>query len=675
MFDTDIRFVKGVGEKRAEALKSLGIDSVDSLLEFFPRSYENWSVHTKISDAVTFAPVCIKARITTPIEANYIRKNMVIYKFAAEDDSGTIFVTLFNTKYLADSLIKGEEYLFFGKVEGDVGRRVREMNSPKIRPLQYNRIHPIYPSNSKISTREIERIMSAAVKDFIPTEALPEDIIKNNSLCPIDYAIRNIHFPESNEAITEARKRLSFEEMFVWQCTMTYTKLKRKQHCAPLIKSDALCEFTSSLPFGLTNAQKRVIDEALCDMRSGMPMNRLVQGDVGCGKTAVAAALVFCTVKSGYQAALMAPTEVLAEQHFETFKKFFANSQISVRLLTGHTPTREKTKIKNEISDGSVDLLIGTHAIIESDVTFKNLALTITDEQHRFGVEQRSTLVKKGDASHTLVMSATPIPRTLALIVYGELDISRIDEKPSNRQAISTYAVNSEYHERIYRFLKKHLDSGRQCYIVCPLVEEGENSGDLIPVTQYYEYLSQKVFKDYNVGILYGKMKPKEKDETMKNFSEGEIQLLVSTTVIEVGIDVPNATVMVIENADRFGLSQLHQLRGRIGRGEEKSTCILVSDSKSRETAARLKIMCETADGFVIADEDLKMRGPGDFLGHRQHGLPEFKVADLVNDIDLFKTSGKAAAELIKNNFKLEGLPELQRKIKTVLRNARSGNN
>lgn len=675
MFDTDIRFVKGVGEKRAEALKSLGIDSVDSLLEFFPRSYENWSLHTKIRDAEPLSPVCIKAKIVTPVETNHIKKNMVIYKFAAKDESGTVFVTLFNTKYVAESLINGEEYLFYGKIDGNKGRALRTMNSPKIRPLQYNRIHPIYPSNSKIGTGEIERIMSAAVEKFVPEETLPEEIIKANTLCPIDYAVKNIHFPESNEAIEIARKRLSFEEMFVWQCAMTYTKLKRKKQGAAIIKSDALCEFISSLPFELTNAQKRVINEALGDMHSGLPMNRLVQGDVGSGKTAVAAALAFCTVKSNYQAALMAPTEVLAEQHYETFKKFFGNFGINVRLLTGSTAAKEKSAVKKEAADGTVDLLIGTHAIIEDDVTFKNLALTITDEQHRFGVEQRSTLIKKGNAAHTLVMSATPIPRTLSLIVYGELDISRIDEKPSNRQEISTYAVNSHYHERVYKFLKKHLDEGRQAYIVCALVNESEASGELIPVTKYYDYLSNEIFKGYNLGILHGKMKPKEKDRTMKEFSSGKIQLLVATTVIEVGIDVPNAVVMVIENADRFGLSQLHQLRGRIGRGKEKSTCILISDSDSRDTSSRLKIMCETTDGFLIADEDLKLRGPGDFLGHRQHGLPEFRIADLVNDLELFKMSGQAARELIEKNYKLEGLTELQRKIKTVLKNAKSRNN
>ena len=423
----------------------------------------------------------------------------------------------------------------------------------------------------------------------------------------------------------------------------------------------------------MTNAQQRVVNECVEDMSYGRPMNRLVQGDVGSGKTAVAAAVMYVAAKNGLQSALMAPTEILAEQHYKTILKFNENTGVRCGLLTGSTTKKQKTLIKDALKKGEIDVIIGTHALISDDVEFENLGLVITDEQHRFGVAQRGKLSSKGENPHTLVMSATPIPRTLGLIIYGDLDISIIDEYPKGRQKIDTYYVDTSYRNRIYNYIKKFLNEGRQGYIVCPLVEENETL-DITPATEYYEKLSAGVFKDYSLGLLHGKMNPKDKDAVMRKFASGEIQLLIATTVIEVGIDVPNAVVMVIENAERFGLSQLHQLRGRIGRGEYKSDCILISDSNSEETHQRLNVIKSTADGFKIADADLELRGPGDFLGSRQHGLPDMKIADLFADRDVLRMAGNEVANLIKKDptLKLEENKGLRGEISTLYKKLNS---
>ncbi len=661
MFNTDLKFIKGVGEKRAEALHSLGIHSVGSLLRYYPRAYENWGEISDIASAVSGTDVCIRARISSTVNRSPIRKNMTVYKFFAEDGTGTLLVTLFNNDYLAKSLVKGEEYLFYGRTTGVTV--MKEMNSPKIKPLSFMKIRPVYPSAGGLSSADFERMIGNALQKTALNETLPQSIIDAYSLCGLDTALRNIHFPKTYSDVYEARRRLAFEEMFVLQSLMIYSKMHTGGQSGIAI-ADRSHEFIKGLPYVLTAAQLRTVAECTADMNSGHPMHRLVQGDVGSGKTVVAAAVIYSCIKNGYQAALMVPTEVLAEQHFNSMQALFKDCGVNICLLTGSVTKSNKQRIKDAVGNGKYDLVIGTHAVIQEDVAFKNLALVVTDEQHRFGVAQRASLYKKGVSPHMLVMSATPIPRTLAMIVYGELDISIIDEMPKGRQPIDTFAVTSDYHTRIYNYVKKHLDEGRQGYIVCPLVEEGETDNGLIPATEYYKQLQDGPFRNYSVGLLHGKMKPREKDKVMKAFAKGEIQLLVATTVIEVGIDVPNAVIMVIENADRFGLSQLHQLRGRIGRGAHKSTCILVSDAAGKQSALRLGIMCRTSDGFKIADEDLKMRGPGDIIGKRQHGLPELKIADLTNDIELFRQAGKAAAGLIKSDPKLTDYPELREMIK-----------
>ncbi len=640
----NIQYLKGVGEKRARLLHKLGIDTVGALLRFYPRSYEDWSRITPIRDARGEGNVCIRARVTAPVKEHRVKQNMTLYRFTVADDSGTMQITIFNNKYDAEKIHYGYEYLFFGKINPN--SFVLEMSSPAISSVEMAQIRPIYGQTRGMNSYAIEKLMKNAISSVRLDEFLPEKIVQQNGLCSFEYAIKNIHFPSSTKALEEARRRLVFEELFMLQSGLLLLKSHNRGLTPCVMKRDMTDEFIGSLPFMMTAAQVRSVKECVADMSSNRPMSRLVQGDVGSGKTAVAAAVAYNSVKNGYQAALMAPTEILAEQHFKTFSAFFENTGITVALLTGSLTKKKKDAVKAAISAGEVDIVIGTHALISDNVAFNALGLVITDEQHRFGVAQRSALSSKGNSPHVLVMSATPIPRTLAMIMYGDLDISVIDEYPKGRQEIETYAVSSALHKRVYNYIKKHIDEGRQGYIVCPLVEEGEEDSTLISAEEYYEKLSADEFKDYKVGLLHGKMKPAAKEAVMRSFSEGEIDLLIATTVIEVGIDVPNAAIMVIENAERFGLSQLHQLRGRIGRGPFKSTCIFISDGgeKSQE---RLSIMCGTMDGFKIADEDLRLRGPGDFLGNRQHGLPELHIADLLTDLPTLRLAGKQAHELL----------------------------
>lgn len=663
-YSTDIKFIKGVGDVCAERFKKLGINTVYDLLYFFPRDYEDWSKITPIMDAPFGEQCCVKAIITNAPVGIRTKSGAMLFKAVATDGEGILMLTFFNNKYVVNQLFENEEYLFFGKINQNVVGG-REMLSPRfVKATANDRIHPIYRQTEKLTSKKIETTVAnlfSALRGGIE-ETLPDYIIQKYRLMGLEESLYHIHFPENDESLRLARRRLIFEELLCMQLGLLFLRERSRRNTSVRLKTDKTDEFYSILPYKPTSAQKRCIAECLEDMRSLRPMNRLLQGDVGSGKTTVAAALIYNAVQNGYQCALMVPTEVLAEQHCQSLSKIFGE-RMHIALLTGSVKASQKKKIKEGLLNGSVDLVVGTHAIISEDVAFKKLGFVITDEQHRFGVNQRTALVKKGCNPHTLVMSATPIPRTLGLIIYGDLDISVIDELPKGRQPIDTFFVTTDYHNRLYKFIKKHLDEGRQGYIICPLVEESET--ELVPAEEYAEYLQNNVFVDYQVGLLHGKMKPKQKDEVMRDFAENKIQLLVATVVVEVGIDVPNAAVMLIENAERFGLSQLHQLRGRIGRGQFKSTCVLVSDAQNEEAQNRLNIMCKTTDGFKIAEEDLKQRGPGDFLGSRQHGLPELRLANIVTDTKILYAAQKQAENILFADPALS-LPEHKQLKKTV---------
>lgn len=650
--NSSIKYIKGIGEKRAELFNSLGIFDVDSLLYFYPRKYEDWTNTTSVAEAVNGETVCIKATMITPVKESMIRKGLTLYKCRFSDGESVIAVTIFNNKYLANSLRVYEDYVLFGKLEKNF--TTASMSSPQIEKITAtDSIHPIYPAKERLNSKAISKAVRTALDeiDEIP-EILSGDILEKYNLISLDKAIRDIHFPKKEEDIAPARNRLIFDELLVLQLGLLKLKGTKKKETGIKIENDFTEEFMSLLPFEMTGAQKRAMADCIKDMQGDYPMSRLIQGDVGSGKTAVGAGVIYTAVKNGYQTALMAPTEILATQHFESLSKLLSPVGIRVELLTGSASAKQKKEIKSRLIDGEIDLLIGTHALIQNDVEFENLGLVITDEQHRFGVKQRAALAEKGTDVHTIVMSATPIPRTLGLILYGDLDISIIDELPPGRQEIRTDVVTSGYDSRIYRFVRDAVDKGEQCYIVCPAVEENEI--DVKSAEQLAEELSQGAFKGYNLGLLHGKMKPKQKENVMKAFVQGDVQILVATTVVEVGVDVPNATIMVIENADRFGLSQLHQLRGRIGRGSKKSYCILVSDNKSEASRERLLTMKKYSDGFRIADEDLKARGPGDFFGSRQHGLPDLKIADMVNDVETLHLTQGCAREILASDFNLD---------------------
>lgn len=652
--ESDIKFIKGVGAKRAELFYKLGIFCVDALIHFYPRKYEDWTQTKTVSEVNNGDNISIKATMITPVKEHMIRRGMTLYKCRFSDGENIINVTIFNNKYLAQSLRIYEDYILFGKIEKNL--TTAAMSSPKIEKIDTGiRVHPIYPASGKLTSNMIAKVIKTALDnlDTIP-ETLDIGIRKKYNLISLDKAVRSIHSPENESEIYEARKRLIFEELLTLQLGLLKLKSNKKSKTSIHITKDYTDEFLPLLPYALTNAQQRAISECITDMQGVYPMNRLLQGDVGSGKTAVAAGIIYTAVKNGYQCALMAPTELLAQQHFESISKTFRNTDIKIKLLTGATKAAEKREIKSQLMEGTIDLLIGTHAIIQNDVAFKNAGLMITDEQHRFGVKQRAALADKGEDIHSLVMSATPIPRTLGLIIYGDLDISILDELPPNRQEIRTDVVDSRYNNRLYKFIKDAVNRGEQCYIICPMVEETEESVNLKSAEQFAEELSQTAFRGYNLGLLHGKMKAKEKDAVMKAFADGDVQILVSTTVVEVGVDVPNATIMVIENAERFGLSQLHQLRGRIGRGSKKSYCVLVSDSKSENARNRLLTMKKYSDGFKIADEDLKNRGPGDFFGERQHGLPNLKIADMLEDIDILYMAQNCAKEILAEDNKLD---------------------
>lgn len=646
---TDIRYLKGVGEKRAGLFQRLGVDSIDALLHFYPRAYEDWSKVVSIVSAPFGEPCCVKAIVSRMPSKHLIRKGLTLYKTEVTDGVSLMQITFFNNPYAAEKLKEGEEYLFFGRVGGQLGRR--EMAAPLVESAQTGeRIRPIYPQTQGLPSRVIEACVSSALsmrRDMLE-DPLPDALRQEQGLCHVRFAIENIHFPADDESLQRARRRLVFEELLTLQLGLLRLKARTRTQTAVQAAQDYSEAFFALLPFSPTGAQRRAVSECLQDMRSATPMSRLLQGDVGSGKTAVAAALIHTAAKNGLQCAMMAPTGILAEQHYHTLEGFLGPAGIHCALLTGATGTAEKKEIKALLQSGTIDLVVGTHALIQKDVVFRRLGLVITDEQHRFGVGQRAALADKGSNPHLLVMSATPIPRTLALMIYGDLDISILDELPPGRQQIKTYTVGSRLHQRVYAYIRKHLDQGLQAYIVCPLVEEGET--ELTAAQEYAQKLQKGPFRGYQLGLLHGRMKPKDKEETMRRFASNEIQLLISTTVVEVGVDVPNAVVMVIENAERFGLSQLHQLRGRVGRGKHPSTCILISDAQNEQARQRLQTMCDTTDGFQIADADLKMRGPGDFFGARQHGLPALKIANMVTDLDELKQAQQAARMILKDD-------------------------
>ncbi len=651
-FDTRIQFLKGVGEQKSKHLNNLGIYSVGSLLRYYPKRYEDWQTITKIKDAIPNETVCIKAMVIERVSETRVKGNMLLTKTVISDMTGYIPITFFNNKYVKNSLNENEEYLFFGKITFDKFNNAT-LNSPRFEKVgEKERYRPIYKANSKLTSKSIEKLTETALKELKGNaeEVLPEVIIKKYRLLPLYDSLKNIHFPENEEKLRLSKRRLIFEELLILQLGLLSQKNLNIKQKTKLFTKDKTEEFFGKLPFELTGAQQRAIKEATEDMLSEKPMNRLLQGDVGSGKTAVAAALLYNTVRNGFQGAFMAPTEVLATQHFKTLKSFLGDDT-EICLLTGSVTLKKKSEIKEKLKSGECKIVVGTHAMLQSDVQFSDLGLVITDEQHRFGVSQRTVLTEKGENVNVLVMSATPIPRTLAMVIYGDLDVSVLDELPKGRLPIKTFRVNSAYHKRLYEFLRKTMDNGEQAYIVCPLVEESES--DLIPATEYYNFLKETEFKNYTLGLLHGQMKPKEKDEVMKRFYSGEIQLLISTVVIEVGVDVPNSTVMVIENAERFGLSQLHQLRGRIGRGSKQSTCVLLSDAQNEESKNRFDVLCQTNDGFKIAEKDLELRGPGDFFGQRQHGLPDMHIANLMTDTRILYEAQKTAREICDGTMSL----------------------
>ena len=664
----NIQYIKGVGEKRARLFNKLGIFSVADLIHFYPRKYQDWNNCTSVIDAPEGENVAIKATMITPVRENLIRKGLTLYKCNFSDGQTVIHVTIFNNKYLAKALRTFDEYILFGKVDKSFTGAF--MSSPQIEKAETAQgIHPIYSATESLGSKAIAKVVKTALDKFEYFEDTLDDEIKSKyNLCSLDFAIRQIHFPSNHKNIETARRRLIFEELLTLQLGLLKLRNKKDTSNNFIIKEDFTEEFLSLLPFTLTNAQSGAIADCVGDMQSAKTMNRLIQGDVGSGKTAVAAAAMFTVIKNGYQTAMMAPTEILATQHFESLSKLFENTNLRIALLTGSTKAKEKREIKSALMEGEIDLIIGTHALIQNDVEFKNLALVVTDEQHRFGVEQRASLAMKSASPHLMVMSATPIPRTLGLIIYGDLDISILNELPAGRKQIRTDVVDSSYHQRIYNFIKKNVDEGRQAYIVCPLVEESES--ELISAKEYADELSAQHFQGYKLALLHGKMKAKDKDSVMQSFANGETDILVATTVVEVGVDVPNATIMLIENAERFGLSQLHQLRGRVGRGSEQSYCILVSDSKGEASKERLEVMKNTSDGFKIADYDLKTRGPGDFFGKRQHGLPNLVIADMLEDMETLMESQQCAKEMLSADPKLDSYPLLCEQISDMFRKA-----
>lgn len=653
LFEKNIQELKGVGTKRSQLFQKLGAPTVGALLRFYPRDYEDWSNPISLSAAPADQVCTVRVTVLAPLSEQRIRKGMTIYKLRATDGERDVLVTFFNNPYLNRLFQVGKEYLLRGKVAGTLLRR--EMASPDFLPVgNVSPLRPVYRQTAGLTSRMISAAVTNALS-LLPkpmNDSLPEPIRTTHDLCDLESALKNIHFPKDMMALTAARRRLVFEELLILQLGLVGIKSRNRQKNTLVLTQDASADFFAALPFAPTGAQRRAVAECIDDMRGDFPMNRLLQGDVGSGKTAVAAALCHSVLSCGMQAAFMAPTEILARQHYHSLQALLEPFGYRVALLTGSISAARRAPLLEQLATGQIHLLVGTHALLGDEVAFSRLGLVVTDEQHRFGVGQRTALIQKGDHPHILVMSATPIPRTLALMIYGDLELSVLDELPPGRQKVDTYVIDTAKRSRAFGFIRKKLDAGRQCFIICPLIEESDS--DMASVTHYAQELQEKWFLTNTVGVLHGKMRPAEKERTMAAFAAGDIDILVSTTVVEVGVDIPNAVVMLIENAERYGLSQLHQLRGRVGRGTEKSTCILVSDAQNEEALKRLQVMCMTNDGFRIADEDLRLRGPGDFFGARQHGLPELKIADMSADFGLLKQAQNAALELLAEDPHLE---------------------
>lgn len=656
---TDVRYIKGIGEARAKALSKLGITTLQDLIGYFPRRYEDRTMTRTIRELELGETVCVRAMIANDPVASRISGGRTVVKARAVDDSGTLDLTFFNQEYRKNSLHRGETYIFCGKVEGNL--LTRRMINPIVEregeQVLTGHIVPIYPLTAGVSQNLLYKAVGQGLTAcrHLLADCLPDAVRQEHQLCHSGYAYENIHFPADAEALNLARRRMVFEELFILSCGLQMLRSRRTDVTGPACAAADMEEFYGALPFSLTNAQRRAIGEAVADMRSGRPMNRLCQGDVGSGKTMVAAGCVWFAAQSGWQSALMAPTEILARQHYENLAPLFEKFGLRCALLTGSTKARERREILENLALGSIDLCIGTHALLTEDVSYARLGLVITDEQHRFGVNQRAALGQKAENPHMLVLSATPIPRTLALIIYGDLDVSVMNELPPGRQKVDTFAVDESYRQRINKFIRKQVDQGHQVFIVCPLVgQEDQLPDERKAAAAYAKTLRETVFPDLRVCLLHGKMKPKEKEKVMEDFAAGNGDILVATTVVEVGVDVPNATCMVVENAERFGLSQLHQLRGRVGRGQAKSYCILLSEHPSEETKRRLKVMTQTNDGFEISREDLALRGPGDFFGQRQHGLPALKIADLSCDMALLDEAQQAAKGWMAQDPELE---------------------
>ncbi|HCO19110.1 MAG TPA: DNA helicase RecG [Tissierellales bacterium] len=656
-FDTQIQYLKGVGPKRASIFRKMGIMTLGDLLFHLPRAYEDRTKTIKIQEGVIGEKQSFVLEVTGSPTVSRPRRGLSILQVPVRDSTGEAVMVWFNQDYLKKTFSPGQVYIVYGKLS--FNRYQVQIQNPDFKlwsPDHVGSVTPIYPLTDGISNNEMKKIVAQALSEI-------NDDIK--SVVPKTYSIKRklpskldsligIHFPKNLNHAEISRRALAYEELLLLQIGLLWFKNKGGAELEGIKFKNVrgLEKFIIDLPYKLTAAQIRVIQEIISDMTSNKRMNRLVQGDVGSGKTVVSAAAMVLAVLNGYQATMMAPTEILSDQHFETLKDLLKNMPIKIGLLKGSMSLKSRESILNQISNGEVDIVIGTHALIQDSVKFKRLGLAITDEQHRFGVRQRIDLSDKGDLPDMLIMTATPIPRTLALILYGDLDISIIDELPPGRKLIETYAVGSDMEDRIFSFIRKQIIEGRQAYVVCPLIEEQEKQ-DLLSAEKTYERLTSDIFPDFNIGLIHGRMGQAEKEASMRSFKTGEMDILVSTTVIEVGVNVPNANIMLILNAERFGLAQLHQLRGRIGRGKYKSYCILINDSSNSTARERMRILQSTSDGFKISEKDLELRGPGEFFGTKQHGLPQLKAANLLKDMDVLKTAQEDAIQIISQDPEL----------------------